>query len=87
VSSRRRAPHFEQMRITGDFCAAELPVEQVHHSTSRRGAHPPLSLIGHTLDTRRAPTEMGVPLKLTPDCECGECMLGSVFFLAFPMKC
>ena len=31
-SSRRSAPHFEQMRITGPFCAAEVPVERKHHT-------------------------------------------------------
>src|ERR1700691_174158 len=34
VSSSNRAPHFEQMRITGPFCAAEDPVERANHITS-----------------------------------------------------
>jgi len=33
LSSSRRAPHFEQMRITGPFCAAEVPVKPGNHST------------------------------------------------------
>src|SRR6202050_2875009 len=36
ASSSRRAPHFEQMRITGVFCAAEDPVERGDHITIMR---------------------------------------------------
>ena len=34
VSSSKRAPHFEQIRITGPFCAAEVPVERANHITT-----------------------------------------------------
>ena len=49
VSSSKRAPHFEQMRITGPFCAAEDPVERENHITRvrrwRATGSPPVWLI------------------------------------------
>ena len=40
ASSSRRAPHFEQMRITGPFCAAEDPVERADDTTMRGAGRP-----------------------------------------------